>query len=161
MMMSYDRPYIKGVAEIVINVRDIARMQKFYEEVLGFAYHRQYPDKDPTIVFLTIADLDSPLGRGGHPQLFALIDSERHIYTKDTYIGIDNQRSSLSRFAFEIDEANFESEQQRLKDLGLETHTESFPDVQAKAIFFDDLEGNHLELICHHSGDSAKNYSKI
>ncbi len=145
--------YVKGVAEIVINVCDIVRMREFYEESLGFAFHSQYPDSDPTIVFLTIADLDSPLGRGGHPQLFALIDAERHVNTRDTYVGLDNQRSSLNHFAFEIDAASYESEQRRLKGLGLETVTKSFPFLQARAIFFNDPEGNRIELICHHSNE--------
>ena len=54
---------ITGVAEIVLNVRDLPRMRQFYEEVLGFALLSQAchangvrPDADgePTIAFLTI-----------------------------------------------------------------------------------------------------------
>ncbi len=142
---------IKGVAEIVINVRDIAGLRRFYEESLGLTLHSQFPESEPTIVFLTVVDLDSPLGRGGHPQLFALVDPERHI--PDRYVGIDNQKSSLNHLAFEIDEANYESEQQRLKGLGLEIQTTEFPHMRAKAIFFNDPEGNLIELICHDSGE--------
>ncbi len=83
--------------------------------------------------------------------MFALIDAERHSNTKDTYVGIDNQKSSLSHFAFEIDEADYESEQQRLKDLGLQMRLSTFQRMRAKAIFFDDPEGNLIELICHES----------
>ncbi len=140
---------IKGVAEIVINVRDIGGMRRFYEESLGLTLHSHFPDSDPTIIFLTVTDLDSPLGRGGHPQLFALVDPERHI--PDAYVGIDNKKSSLNHLAFEIDERNYESEQQRLKELGLEVRTTEFPHMQAKAIFFNDPEGNLIELICHDS----------
>ena len=35
---------------------------------------------DPTIAFLTIRPLDTPLGRHGHPQLLALIDSARALF---------------------------------------------------------------------------------
>ena len=73
--------------------------------------------------------------------------------TRDTYVGLDNQRSSLNHFAFEIDEASYNSEQRRLKDLGLETLLRTFPFLQARAIFFNDPEGNRIELICHHSSE--------
>src|SRR5229473_4895332 len=94
---------IKAVAEIVINVRDLSAMTDFYQSALGFAVYSRFPETEPTLVFLTIAALDSPLGRGGHPQLFALLDPSRHAFTSDTYVGLDNQRSSLNHLAFEID----------------------------------------------------------
>lgn len=144
---------IKGAAEIVINVRDLAGMQAFYEDVLGFRFHSHFPEVEPTIVFLTIAELDSPLGRGGHPQMFALIDAKRHVFTRETFKGLDRERSPLNHLAFEIEESEYESEQQRLRDLGLEIQTTAFPNLQAKAIFFNDPEGNLLELICHHKTD--------
>ena len=144
---------IKGIAEIVINVRDLAGTQKFYEDVLGFTFHSAFPEDEPTIVFLSIKELDSPLGgRGAHPQAFALIDAERHIFTRDEFSGLDHGRSPLNHLAFEIDEADYESEQDRLRGLGLEVSTTRFPHMQAKAIFFNDPEGNLLELICHDSG---------
>ncbi len=144
---------IKGVAEIVINVRDLSGMTKFYQEVLGFSFHSQGPDNDPTMVFLTIAHLDSPLAHGGHPQLFALVDPKRHIHTRDAYVGLDNQRSSLNHLAFEIDAADFEAEKQGLEARGLTVRTREFPQMHAKGLFFEDPEGNVIELICH-NGDS-------
>ena len=140
---------IKGVAEIVINVRDLSAMTAFYQTVLGFAVHSRFPETEPTLVFLTIATLDSPLGRGGHPQLFALLDPKRHIPATDAYMGIDNQRSSLNHLAFEIDHADFTSEKQRLETLGLAVRVIDFPQMQAKGMFFHDPEGNLIELICH------------
>ena len=138
---------IKGVAEIVINVQNISASTKFYQEVLGFELHSQFPDTEPTIVFLTVAELDSALGHGGHPQLFALVDPKRH--THDSYMGVDNQRSSLNHLAFEIDREDFESEKQRLQSLGLVVKTTDFPHMQATGMFFRDPEGNLIELICH------------
>lgn len=102
-------------------------MTNFYRAVLGFAFHSQFPETEPTIVFLTIAALDSPLGRGGHPQVFALLDPRRHTFTGDAYMGLDNQRSSLNHLAFEIDSADFTSEKQRLEALGLAVRVFDFP----------------------------------
>ncbi len=37
------------------------------------------PDGELTVAFLTITDMDTPLGRHGHPQLLALIDYRRQL----------------------------------------------------------------------------------
>ena len=74
---------VKGIVEVVVNVRDLAGMQRFYEETLGLTVHSAYPEDDPTIVFLTVRELDSPLGRdGAHPQLLALVDVARHAHAR-------------------------------------------------------------------------------
>jgi len=142
---------IKGLAEVVINVHDLRAMTEFYRSVLGFAFHSQFPEMDPTLIFLTVADLDSPLGRGGHPQLFALLDSKRHVFTRGRYTGLDQQRSSLNHVAFEIDSAEFMSTKKRLEDLGLTVQVHDFPHMRASGLFFNDPEGNQIELICHRS----------
>lgn len=143
------RSKVKGVAEIVINVRDLAAMTNFYREALGFGWHSQFPENDPTIVFLTVADLDSPLGNGGHPQLFALLDPTRHIVSPHPYQGLDSQGSSLNHVAFEIASDDFGPEKERLETLGLSVQVSEFPHMQARGMFFNDPEGNLIELICH------------
>ena len=57
--------------------------------------------------------------------------------------------AQLNHLAFEIEEADFETEMKRLKDLGLTVTTLDFPHMQAKGMFFKDPEGNLIELICH------------
>jgi catechol 2,3-dioxygenase-like lactoylglutathione lyase family enzyme len=148
--MQTARPVIKAIAEIVINVGDIGRARAFYETVLGVQLHSQFPVENPTIVFLTIANLDSPLGRGGHPQLLALIDPHRHPPAQQRFRGLDVTVSSLNHLAFEIEPTAYESEKQRLEKLGLTVHEETFPHMNARALFFQDPEGNMLEFICHH-----------
>jgi len=90
------KPTIIAVAEIVLNVRDLPAMRDFYRTVLGFellseACHETGPEPDaegkPTIAFLTVQALDTPLGRHGHPQLLALIDFRRHIFAKGNFLG--------------------------------------------------------------------------
>ena len=140
---------VMAVAEIVINVRDIGKMREFYEEVVGFEFFRQYPQTNPTIAFLTITDLESPLGQGGHPQFFALIDAQRHPPAQARFQGINQALSSFNHAAFEISATDYEGEKQRLEMLGLEVREERFPDMNAKALFFTDPEENLLEFICH------------
>lgn len=147
--MSNAKSPVKAVAEIVINVEDINRAQAFYETVLGFTHHSHYPADEPTIIFLTIAEVDSPLGNNGHPQLFALIDPHRHPPAKERFRGLDVGVSSLNHLAFEIDPGDYQSEKMRLESHGLTVREETFPHMNAKALFFRDPEGNTLEFICH------------
>lgn len=128
---------------------DIDRACRFYETVLGFQLHSQFPQEDPTIIFLTITELDSPLGRNGHPQLFALIDPHRHPSAQKRFRGLDVGMSSLNHLAFGIETEGYESEKLRLESHGLTVSEETFPNMMAKALFFRDPEGNVLEFICH------------
>ena len=151
-------PAIIGIAEIVLNVRDLSRMRQFYQEVLGFKLLRQAcyesgpepdPHGEPTIAFLTIQQVDTPLGRHGHPQLLALIDFQRHVFVKGRFDGHDPRRSTLNHVAFEIPPESYEAEKERLETLGITPRAVVFPAMTARALFFDDPEQNVLELICH------------
>jgi catechol-2,3-dioxygenase len=151
-------PAIIGIAEIVLNVRDLSRMRQFYQEVLGFKMLSQAcyesgpdpdPDGEPTIAFLTIQQVDTPLGRHGHPQLLALIDFQRHVFVKGRFDGHDPRRSTLNHVAFEIPPESYEAQKERLETLGITPRAVVFPAMTARALFFDDPEQNVLELICH------------
>ena len=103
-------PAIRGVSEIVLSVADLPRMRTFYTDVMGFRLHGEYsmesathdPDGEATITFLTITDVDTPLGRGGHPQMLVLIDHRRHVHARKRLVGHDVTRSTLNHLAFEI-----------------------------------------------------------
>ncbi|HNO79803.1 MAG TPA: VOC family protein [Phycisphaerae bacterium] len=151
-------PPITGVAEIVLSVRDLPQMREFYRSVLGFGVFSEgcYETQDgpteggePTICFLTIREIDTPLGRHGHPQLLALIDHRRHVFARPRFDGHDVRRSTLNHLAFEIPPESYDAHNQRLVALGLNPTYSEFPAMNAKAIFFKDPEGNTLELICH------------
>ena len=156
------KPTIIGVAEIVLNVRDLPTMRDFYRTVLGFELLKEAchetglePDTEgkPTIAFLTVKQLDTPLGRHGHPLLLALIDFKRHIFAKGTFLGHEPTQSTLNHLAFEIPPDSYEAHKQRLEVLRLNPREVKFPTMAARALFFNDPEGNELELICHTSPD--------
>lgn len=150
-------PPIIGLSEVVLSVADLPTMRKFYTEVMGFRLHSQLsmesvdpdPMGEPTITFLTICDMDTPLGRGGHPQLLVLIDYRRHIYARERFAGHDVTRSTLNHLAFEIPPDGFDAHVRRLQSLDLTLTFFEFPGMNARAMFFKDPEGNTLELICH------------
>lgn len=153
-----DTPPITGVAEIALSVRNLPLMRDFYREVLGFTLLKEEcwdksmeptPDGTPTISFLTIKEVDTPLGMHGHPQLFVLIDFQRHVFAKARFTGHDPTKSTLNHLAFEIPPESYEVHKKRLETLGLTPRVAEFPGTAAKALFFNDPEGNVLELICH------------
>jgi catechol 2,3-dioxygenase-like lactoylglutathione lyase family enzyme len=152
---------VTGTAEIALNVRDLPRMRRFYEEVLGFPLlyqgcHEHGPEADPagepTIAFLTIAELDTPLGCHGHPQILALIDYRRHAFARGRFDRHERSASTLNHLAFEIPPERYEAEQARLAARGLEPDARPLPGIPARSLFFDDPEGNQIELICHNPG---------
>ena len=149
---------ILGVSEIVISVADLPKMKAFYCDIMGFSFESESchersieadPNGEPTIVFLKIAATDTALGRNGHPQLLALIDHRRHIFARERLTGHDPKTSTLNHLAFEIPSHTYEYHLERLKELNLEPTETTFANMQAKSIFFNDPEGNRLELICH------------
>ena len=156
--MSVPAAKILAVSEIVLNVIDMPQMRSFYETVLGFQVHSEachesgpepQPVGEPTICFLVISDMDTPLGRNGHPQFLVLIDYKRHFFARNRFVGHDPGQSSLNHLAFEIEAEGFQSELNRLQSIGIEPMTTRFPALQADAIFFRDPEGNTLEFICY------------
>lgn len=152
---------ITGVSEVVLSVANLPEMREFYMRVMDFPLHSELsmetavadPDGEPTITFLTICETDTPLGRGGHPQLLALIDYRRHVHARKRFVGHDATQSTLNHLAFEIPPESFDGHAKRLDQLGIDLTFAEFPGMNARAMFFRDPEGNALELICHHSMD--------
>lgn len=152
-----ETPPITGVSEIVLSVANLPVVREFYMRVMGFPVHSEVsmeetvadPAGQPTITFLTIRETDTPLGRGGHPQLLALVDYRRHVHARKRFVGHDVTKSTLNHLAFEIPPGSFDDHAKRLEKLGIDLSFSDFPAMNARAMFFTDPEGNLLELICH------------
>lgn len=152
---------ILGIAEVVLNVRDLPKMRTFYQDVLGFSLVSEgnfedptNPTGDPTITFLQIQPTETPLGKNGHPVLLALIDSARHASAKVKFQALRIESSTLNHLAFEISPETYDAHLLRLQELNLNPVEAEFPNMLAKALFFRDPEGNTLEFICHHPAKS-------
>ena len=135
--------HVMHIAEIGLRVKDLARMVAFYQNTLGLEIVRTYPKH----VFLKAGELDSPLGHGGHPQLLVLFD-------RSTRLEID--LTTLDHLAFEILLDEYEIERTRLQGLGLELAEKRWSGeyawLCARSLFFNDPEGNRIELIAHNPG---------
>ncbi|MGQ0602737.1 MAG: VOC family protein [Anaerolineales bacterium] len=132
--------HVMHLAEVAFRVADLARALAFYQDVLGLEIVRAYP----TMVFLKAGELDSPLGRGGHPQLLVLFDRQ---------VQLDIALTTLDHIAFEIPLEQYSTERQRLEQFGLELTERiwrgEYAWLRARSLFFDDPDGNTIELIAH------------
>ena len=131
---------VMHIAELGLRVTELPRAVAFYQEVLGLEIVRAYP----TIVFLKAGELDSPLGRGGHPQLLVLFDRK---------VKLNIALTTVDHFAFEISLEQYQTERERLEQMGLELTERiwqgEYAWLQARSVFFDDPDGNTIELIAH------------
>jgi len=127
---------VKHLAELGLRVKDLPRMLEFYRDVVGLETVREFTG----YVFMKMGDLDSPLGRGGHPQMLVLFD--RHV-------PLDVRLTTLDHFAFEIGLEDFEAEKARVESLGLTVTIREFGWMHGRSFFFDDPDGNTIEFIAH------------
>jgi catechol-2,3-dioxygenase len=132
-------PLVMHFAEVGLRVSDLAGMVAWYQEMLGL----EVALAEPNYVFLKVADLHSPLGGVGHPQMLVLFDRD---------VPLDQARSSLDHLAFEIPAGEYEAQKRRLQAMGKLLRERAWPDTlawRARALFFADPEGNIIELIAH------------
>lgn len=130
-----NRP-IKGLGEIAFRVTDLDSSQEFYEHVVGLELMQRFP----TSAFFRIAE-----GVGGHTQIVALFDRS----ASADYSGLDPARTTVDHAAFGIELADYESEKARLEALGIPVTTAEHGWVHWRSIFFNDPDGNQIELVCY------------
>ena len=136
-------PRIRHIAEIGLRVADLDKMIAFYEDVLGFEMH--IPAEKH--VFLKIGELDTPLGRIGHPLILALFKRDAKPEIKGT---------SLDHLAFEIPPEDYDEQLARFQAKGMVLRERSWPDTlnwRGRSFFFYDPEGNVIELIAAQEGE--------
>lgn len=127
---------IKGLGEIAFRVTDLDASQEFYERVVGLELMRRFP----TSAFFRIAE-----GVGGHTQILALFDRS----AADGYRGLDPARTTTDHIAFGIELADYAPEKARLEALGIPVRTDEHGWVHWRSLFFNDPDGNTLELVCY------------
>ena len=122
---------IKGLAEIVLHVHDMEAALKFYQEVLGLELIGR-----PGPVFLQAGDPAVSV-----PQMIVLVPlpPEAAEFTAPR---------TLHHLAFELDPADFDSEEKRLQELGYALRYGQHPVIPSRTMYVDDPEGNEVEFIC-------------
>jgi catechol-2,3-dioxygenase len=122
---------IKGIAEIVLNVHDLAASLKFYQEVLGLEIIGQ-----PGPVFLRAGDSAVSV-----PQMVVLVPlppgSEAFVKPR-----------TLHHLALELAPLDFDAEEAKLKALGYQIRSGQHPVIPSRTMYVDDPDGNEVEFIC-------------
>ena len=140
-MSEYTRP-IKALGEVILRVRNLDTMQEFYEKVVGLELLQRCEN---TMVFFRIA-----LDYEGHTQSLALFDQSGEAdHRSRHYTGVDPEKSPLHHIAFTISEADYETEKQRLQNLGLDVETGEHSWVHYRSLYITDPEGNVVEFVCY------------
>ena len=128
---------IKGLGEVSIRVKNLAAMQKFYEEVLGLEVLRA----DESFVFFKIAE-----GYGGHTQNLALFDAEDLDFLEAKSPQLNPDQTTLHHIALNIPLEDFEAEKGRLQALGLNVRSYEHAWIHVRSLYFPDPEGNSARV---------------
>jgi catechol-2,3-dioxygenase len=122
---------IKGIAEIVLHVHNLEAALKFYQEVLGLEVIGR-----PGPVFLRAGDPAVSV-----PQMVVLVPLPAGA-------GPFVAPRTLHHLALELAPEDFDSEEQRLKDLGYAIRYGQHPVIPSRTMYVDDPDGNEVEFIC-------------
>lgn len=119
---------IRGIYEVAIRVKDLARAEKFYREVLEL--QEGIRDEKRNWLFLRA---------GGNAGMVVLQE--------------DKGEWPAQHFAFTIDAADIERAATILREKGISvTEPVVHEWMQATSLYFDDPDGNALELIANNEG---------
>lgn len=114
---------IKGVYEIAVRVKDLARAELFYTDVLGLKEGLR--DEQRNWLFLYA---------GGNAGMVVLQEDKGDWPTQ--------------HFAFTVDETRLAGAEKMLREKGVEVSTPVVHEwMNAVSLYFDDPDGNALELI--------------
>jgi catechol-2,3-dioxygenase len=125
------RSVVKALGEVALRVNDLQLMKRFYQEVLGLQLLGEFASG----ALLKIAE-----GYGGHTQVLGLFHRS---------VRVGPEHTTVDHIAFTIALGDFDSERNRLESLGLEVEVQEHAWVRWRSLYFNDPEGNQVELVCY------------
>src|SRR5262245_65678725 len=135
---------LKEIGHVLLRVLDLERSKKFYAEVLGFRVLEEDPEHGGTFMALE--------GQSHAIDLFAVQDLEA---AQRQTPGI----RGLGHVAFRVDSENaLKDAHAALREHGVEV-TRSIDHVSQKSIYFNDPDGNTLEIY-YERRDALANFSR-
>lgn len=127
---------IRALGEVALRVKDLDRMQSFYERTVGLELMKRFPKS----AFFRVAQ-----GVGGHTQVFVLFDRSGDPESN----GITAKATTLHHVAFTVLLKDFEAEKNRLAALGVPMFTDEHEWVHWRSFYVNDPEGNLVEWVCY------------
>jgi catechol 2,3-dioxygenase-like lactoylglutathione lyase family enzyme len=127
-------PEIRGLAEIVLHVRDRQASLAFYRDLLGLEVIS--PADFPGPIFLKAGE-----GNANIPQMIVLVSLSDDAPPF-------SEPSHLHHLALEVHPEEFDDFRRRFEDHGLEVRTGQHPVIPSRTMYIDDPDGNEVELIC-------------
>lgn len=125
---------VKGIAEIVLNVRDRGASLRFYRDLFGLTVIS--PPDHPGPAFLQAGP-----GQAGIPQMIVLVP-----LPPDAAAFAPPR--TLHHLALEVAPEDFDPLQARLRDLGHQLRTGQHPVIPSRTLYLNDPDGNEVEIIC-------------
>ena len=125
---------VRGISEIVLWAHDQPAMVRFYRDVLGLTVIS--PPERTNPIFLQAGP-----GQAGVPQMIVVVQlpSDAPPIAKPR---------TLHHLALEVAPDDFDREKGRLEGLGFQLRSGQHPVIASRTMYFDDPEGNEVELIC-------------
>ena len=139
---------IKGLGEIILRVKDMELMKKFYNQTIGL----ELINESENFSFFKIAN-----GHGGHNQTLALFGQSNPNAFNEEFGDIKTMSSTLHHFALEIDKMDYENILTFFKKNNIEYVTEVFEWIKWRSIFIKDPELNIVEFVCYDSDITSTN----
>ncbi len=131
---------VGALAEVVLRVRSLDRMQAFYAEVLGLPLWRRFGDD---MVFFKL-----PAGTHDRPQTLALFaDIWPANLPGRSWNGLDPARSTLHHLALGLSLESLHAAARLLHEAGIPALERTFPWVGWRSLMLSDPEDNTVELV--------------
>ena len=125
---------IRGVAEIVLWVHDMAKSLEFYQGALGL--ERISPPERPNPVFLKAGE-----PAVGVPQMIVLVPLPPGSAEF-------SRPRTLHHLALEVAPEDFDGSEAYLRGLGYSPRGGKHPVIPSRTLYVDDPDGNEVEIIC-------------
>ncbi len=126
---------LRGLAEVVLSVRDLDKSLRFYQDALGLQVIS--PPALKGAVFLQVGGAqDIP-----HQLVLAPLPEGSPAFPRERV------QMQVRHYAIELDSGAFENERERLQGLGLEVRYGEHPFLPLRSLYIDDPDGNEIELV--------------
>ena len=126
---------IRGLAEIVLFVRDMEKSLAFYRDLLGLTVIS--PERLP-VVFLRVGE-----ERGGVPQQIVLVPRPPSVRPAAT----TKEARDVHHIGLEVAADAYEAERERIAQRGIPIRGGAHPFLPVEAFYLDDPDGNEVEIV--------------